>query len=533
MVYIRENFLRLVLVSLLAVFAAGCYKDLGNYDYKAINSIELGKMPDTLRVFQYDTLKVKLPVSALLDSSILNEPGRFTYQWIASTGNADYVLDSSRELKAYVVIPPGKYTLIFRMRDTKTNNLYSKKSNANALSVVTGTYEGWLVFSEVQGRAQLDMVNFVNGQAPTIARDILRNSPVIPRQLTGARDVCYTYSTPTSNQVPGPGHDSTKVTAADAEWIYICTDQGAWKLRNDVLTTRWQWTIAREFILQDSASFRPGFCGNGRGIGVNGAYLYVYDNKGNFFERAPSAYYEASRPINNVSTEGKTFKAAPFFCRYQNTGRTFDAVLFDTEKKRFLRYTQGAGTCTPVQPNAIPDPLFDFNDVKKDLVWMKTTLFNTLTYAILRGADGATWLATFNLSSGTSQDRYVRLTGTDIDKATLFTVDRNYGTLFYAVGGKVYATSKFYPDQSYLVLDKGEEKITYLDQHIFLRSTYFSTDPEHPASHVMVGSYHEGTGVGTLEGYYPADFVNAHAAFTKKSAYTGFGKIRALSYRER
>ncbi|MBV7532552.1 PKD-like family lipoprotein [Chitinophaga sp. sic0106] len=530
--YSRPILFLLPLVATVLLLA-GCYKDLGNYDYKEINTIELGKFGNNLKVYQYDTLTLELPLSATLDSSVLLEEGRFSYRWIAIAGSAEYQLDTNRVLHNRVNIPTGNYTLLFRMWDLKTGNVYSKRSGANAFVVVSGTYEGWLVFSEVQGRARLDMVNFVSGEAPTYARDILSQSSIIPKNLTGARDICYTFTGPTRNLVPGPGHDSTASSAADAEWIYVATDQGSWKLRNDNLTTKWQWSVHREYIQQDSASFRPAFFGNGKGTGANAAYLYLFDGKGNFYERIGNDYYETAKMINVVQGESKPFKAAPFFCRTQNSASSAFAILFDAEKKRFLKYGAAAGGCISLPTDAATNPLFNFNNVQKDLVWMKTTGYNTLTYAVLRGADGATWLATFNLTNANTQDKYVQLTGTDIDKATLFTVDKIYGTLFYAVGGKVYATHKDYPNESFVVLDKGSEVITYLDQHIFAKAAYYKTEPSHVSMHVMVGSYNEGRGNGTLEGYATTDYVNSHAAFTKYTTYTGFGKIKALSYRER
>ncbi len=506
---------------------AGCYRDLGNYEYKDVNQIKVDTLLGVKDVYQYDTLRVTPYFSATQDTTVLQQKDRYTYEWFATTPSSSYFrLDTTRILNVRINLTVGSYKLIFRMKDKVGGNIYT--FSQGGLNVVSGTYEGWLVFSDVNGAARLDMVNFLTNKAPAVTKDILQASPDLPKKLTGPKDVAYMYSSTNGNTVPAPGHGTT--TAADKEWIYICTDQGAWKLRNDDLTTKWQWNTAHEFTSKDSATFHPDFVGSG-GSGIHPQYIYLFDGQGNVYERFNYMFY--GNPVNVVSGEAKRFKAAPFIGRHFKMNTSAALVLFDTEKRRFLRYSPNGGQCASPTSDPAFMPYFNYNNVNMDLVWMRSTPFNTLTYAVLKAADNSRWLAVFDISTTNVQNKFVKLTGPDIDKATRFAVDKNSGTLFYSVGSKVYATSKDYPDQTYMVLDAGQEEVTLLDQHVFWSSKYMDVSPTNRGNLIMIGTYNAATGNGTLTGYYPADFVNSHAAFTKVESFTGFGKINALSYRER
>ncbi|SEW52560.1 PKD-like family lipoprotein [Chitinophaga arvensicola] len=526
--YKKKGLIPLLLAG--SLWFSSCYKDQGNYDYKEINKVTIDTFAGNLSVYRFDTLQITPVISANLDKKILDDTTRFSYLWVANQQNStSYELGTTRNLRAKIDIPVGSYSLYFEMTDKVTGNIYSQLSKS--FTVMSSTYEGWLVFSDVNGRATLDMVNLLKGKPDAITRDILSASPVIPKQLTGPRDVAYVY-TYILNIMPPPYHNAT-YGDPDHEWIYICTDQGAWKLRNDDLTTRWEWGMVHETTLTDSSSFRPAYVG-ANGAGAFQSTVSFYDGKGNFYERGGTAAYSVR--MNRVNGEATAYRAAPFLGRYYNMGGTSYTTLFDVDKKRFLRHKPGSNVSSLMEYNPTSMPLFNFNDIGMDLVWMRAVPYNYLTYAVMKDPAGARWLLTFNVISGISQDKKVKLTGPEIEKATMFAADKNYGTLFYAVGGRIYATSKDFPEQTYKVLDLGDKTITYMDQHSFRAGNYNGSDANAKGSWLMVG-YTDPAGTpganGTLAAYLPANFVNGHGALTQMKAYTGFGIIKSLSYRER
>jgi hypothetical protein len=282
----------------------------------------------------------------------------------------------------------------------------------------------------------------------------------------------------------------------------------------------------------DSATYLPGFYGmNGSNINTNN--VYMYDGQGNYYMRPADAFFFA--PYNSIQGEATPFKAAPFQGQHFTMGKNAFGVLFDTEKKRFVRHAPTAANCVVIPYNAETMPLFDFNNVGMDLVWMKNTT-GTMTYAVMQDAAGDRWLLTFDISGDIRQERKVKLTGPDIRKASLFALDISYCTLFYAVEGKVYATSKDYPEQTYEVLNLGSKKISALDQHLFNKGKYTTSDPQTPGNWLMIGYYDPAAPAennGVLAAYRPADFINSHAALTKIKEYNGFGKPVSYTYRER
>ncbi|WP_143307661.1 PKD-like family lipoprotein [Chitinophaga vietnamensis] len=543
-----KNILLLASGSASLLFSS-CYKDLGNYAYKDVNKVVIDTFPSSIFVYQFDTLRLTPKISATLDSSILNDTARFAYQWTIGGNGSSYVkgtiLSYDRNLNARVTNAVGSYGLYFEMTDKKTGQVFTRYTSQ--LVIGSSTYEGWMVLCDVDGNTRLDMVNFVNGNT-RFTRDILSLSPDLPKPLKGPRYIAY-YATGRPNAAPPPYHNPA-VSLVDREWIYLCTDKGSWKLRNDYLYTSGAWYTSKEFISRpDSATFLPGFVGANEGA-ASSDYVYVYDNKGNFYERDPYQWYVTN--MNKVSGEGN-FRAAPFLGRNYGMAFFYNSVLFDMDKKRFLLSTPGSSTCNII-PN--PDsPLFDFSNTGMDLRWMRSVPGLDLTFAIMKDAAGDTWLLTFDVRSSVTQDRKVKLTGTDISKAEHFTVDKNYGTIYYSVGSKVYAMNKDFPGVCYQVLDAGNKKISWLDQHLFTVNKgygpsrggyvngYTYNNPQgsgsldnYPGSWLGVATYDPAQPTasnGTLTFYSPQDFLSQHAALVKKQEYSGFGKIVSVSYRER
>lgn len=520
-----------------------CYKPTTNYDFHDINEIRVDSFGSYLEVVQFDTLTVTPHITASMDPSVLDDTTRYTYEWLAGKPGVTYTahqLGNKRNLKVRLNIPVGSYRLYFTMKDKLTGQIANMRSVR--LDVTSKTFEGWLILSDVQGNAALDFVNWNSNGTKTIVRNLLDNSPDLPKPLKGPRNVAYVYC-PNPNIVPTPTHNASAGTL-DREWIYVTTDQGAWKFRNDYLTTQWRWNSFRECLFPvDSSSFKPAFFGtNSGGYATNGNLLMTMPN-GDIYERTWTAWYVIKS--NQVQGEANSFRAAPFIGKYYtSSGNT---VLFDMDKKRFVRTSPGSFFCTTI-PNPATDPKFDFSNVGMDMLYMRTSPYG-LTFAVMKDAAGDIWLLTFDARSTVVQDKKVKLTGTDIKLAEAFTVDKNYGTLFYKVGNKLYATHKDLPDVSYEILNTGSRQISFVDQHIFTinrgqgaNGGYINggaATPGNPqdyvANYLAIGTYDpaDPKTTGKLELYYPTDFMNGHAALTKKDEYGGFGKIVSVSFRER
>ncbi|HEY9261936.1 PKD-like family lipoprotein [Chitinophaga sp.] len=536
------------LPGIIALFAlvlcAGCYKDLGNYDYKKVNEIQIDTLPNSIFINQFDSLKLTPVIKRTMDQGALDDTTLYGYKWIIGLPDSSknlttaVVISTARVLAAKVLVPVGRYGLYLEIRDRKSNQIFTQ--HTNNLVVGSATYEGWLVLSDVKGNAQLDMITYANTEVGLV-RNILEQSPDLPKPLKGPRKIAYHY-TYTYNAVPALFH-AAKLSVADRSWIYLSTEQGTWKLRSDYMFTTGKWNVRNEFLIPpDSTTFAPGFVGNGEGS-VDYENCYIQDGKGNFYERNAYEYYVTN--MNQVVGEGD-FVAAPFLGRAFGYSWTEHTVLFDVHKKRFVRSYPGDGNCTPI-PAPTGTALFDFDNVGMDLVWMKSMDYLDLTYAVMRDPAGAYWLLTFDARSVVTQNSMAKITAPDINKAVFFTIDKNYGTLFYGTDTKVYAVHKDFPDQYYQVFDAGNRKISWLDQHQFtggkgiyngdINGVPNTTNlAPYKANWLGIATYDPANpeyGSGTLSFYFAQDFLVNHAALSKKDEYPGFGKIVSVTYRER
>jgi hypothetical protein len=123
------------------------------------------------------------------------------------------------------------------------------------------------------------------------------------------------------------------------------------------------------------------------------------------------------------------------------------------------------------------------------------------------------------------------MTAPDIDKATHFASSPELGYLFYSVGGKLYEYDPFL-QQSFLMLDKGSEEITYIAFQKFFNPNYYDKYTEF-GNLLTVGTQNpagsEGSN-GTLT-QYTVPPINK--PLQVKNTFTGFGRIVSVSYRER
>jgi hypothetical protein len=522
----------------LAFVATGCYKDQGNYTYIDVNKFNIDSFP-SFSVKQFDTLKYAPKISGTLEQANIDDTMRFKYRWTISSGSEE-VIGTEKNLNALIKTSPGNYTLYFKMIDTKTGQVFVQRSGS--LAIGSNTFEGWLVLSDVEGNAQLDMVNFFQGTM-NITRDLLSQSPDLPKPLKGPRKIAF-LATGLNNSIPPPYH-AAKLSSADLQWIYLTTDQGGWKLRNDFMFTQGAWNNSKEMLSssKDSANFKPLYHSGGESS-ISSNYVYMVDENGDIYERAPGSYYVVS--INRVINEGP-FKAAPFIGRAHSYSWTENGVLYDTDKKRFVRSYQGNGYCTTL-PNPVSNVLFDFGNVGMDMVWMRSMDNLMMTFAVMKDSNKDYWLLVFDARTSVTQNAKMKITSPDIDKAKFFTVDKNSGVLFYATENKVYAITKDFPGTYHEVLNTGNRKISWMDEHPFsVGRRYYNGDlPDgtknttnlepYIANWVGVATYDPANmayGTGTLAFYYPKNYTTNNAAFVKKDEYTGFGKIVSVSYRER
>lgn len=501
-----------ILGALLCGAVSSCYKDKGNYDYTEQTDVYINTFGTKAGLY-LDSLIVTPTIMTWPGDSmvILNDTSRFNYVWTAAIINRQaakgdvplLTLSTNKVLRVKLTMRPESYILYFKVTDKVTGKMYYQ---ATDLKVTTTTYEGWMLLSDVNNVARLDMISFP--QAPLtdtlILTDLLKTSAV--EAMHGPRDISYT--------VNGSSGNFINITAAD----------GGNKFDADVFYWQPAYNMKYECLFDYGATFSPGFVRNG---GLGTSFFLYYDNDIYYQDLTTASGY--GLPINRVSGETADFDAAPYIGKVTST--SFPAALFDRTKKRFLRLNDGASTCAALADPDPTDPNYKFSYTPKmDLLYMITIPGSYATYAILKDpATNKVYVYSFTMQTTVTQNFAKEVTGTDIVNAEKFAINPEFGYLFYSVGSKVYEVNFDNPSVSKLAVDLGSRKLSLLKFHPFRSITKYGTQ----AYSLMVGSYDPALPAetcGTLSQYrVPGLF--ADPVLTK--SWSGFGKIVSLTYRER
>ena len=503
---------KLLLYIILAIQAGcllSCYKDLGNYKYHDINQVTFTSF-DTVNGYTAnfgDTLSISPVVTGSQDPSGTRS---YSYQWSFNDPfTGDRIISTDKNLKIRVAEQPGSYTLQYRVTDLTTGVLFHIRTT---LLVKTDVYEGYLVLNDVNGSSRLDMLSYdlVAGKFTQYTDVLKKMGSPLPPQGQPYKVLC----TRTSNAF----------SFSDSTYgIYILSASGTNRVHPE--TFDWQPTYNLRYEITgnipqdfkaDNLISDPAFYFISLYM-VSGNNVYVRSGAGGSLYNLPLNKY-VGKPI---------FRAAPYV-----VGDGFGGHLFmyniDDRSFAMLPSVSSSNVVAPpdsTNPGDIPFP------TGGDFVWMDKSA-GGYAYAITRTPNTTNCFLT-KFQPGSLPQYSQQILGTDIDKATCFTVSTNPEYLFYSVGGKVYEYD-LYLKSSILMLDKGASLISYLSFDKFSAS-----DPQHAtlygqwARWLSVGSYDPGgtTGAnGILEQY---SIVDANEPLVFQRSWTGFGKITSISYRER
>lgn len=493
-----------ILLFLVLLYATGCYKDLGNYDYQDINEAGISGISNEYTVLSLDTLHITPVLDFTQDAK--GDTSGYEFEWIAILDEGDRVFPDekrievarTRDLHYKVTLKPNAgFTMSYRVKDKKTGIQWSKKFRLQVKSTI---YEGWLVYSDVNTDARLDMISKLDETTERIYIDVLAQIGCELPPQKYPRHVNYL----TKNQGGG---------------IYLSAGTGTNSLHSE--TFLWQESNRIEYEMQGKppAGFAPLYVSNMDNV----EHVMVTENEIYYQHFIFAAGY--TLPINSIQSEGKMFKPAPFF-GFSN-GFASNMIYYDETNQRFVGY-KGSQTYSYL-PQDPPNALFSYNTGRRMLYMTSTRYSNNDVFAILKDdAINKTWLYRMNVSTGITQTYYGEMTGTDIDKAEAFAVSNQFGYVFYTVGSKIYEYDMFNRN-SKLMLDMGTEQISLIKcQNFGGYSKYASLE-----NSLIVCTYNPGKPAaeqGSMH-LYDVPAVNGDLVLTK--TYRGFGKIVDVAYRTR
>ncbi|GGH12621.1 hypothetical protein GCM10007422_32680 [Pedobacter zeae] len=484
-----------------------CKKDIGNYDYTEINELKQTDIPKEITAIYGKQLVFNPTVSFTQDANF--DETKYTYEWTyigpnGLGGSKLFQLATTKNLNMQVSIVAGTYSAYFSVTNKDTGIKYTKPFT---LKISNEINEGWIMMNEVNGRARVDMLSLNTAGTFDVINDLLAttNSGLT---LTGKPVMAYTYNT---GLLIGPD--------AISYGLYLGTDQGTTKI--DPNTFKWTKTMTLNYEM--FGDIPAGFYADviqQRGSGTS--YMI---GKGNayYYERVQNIYY--SVPINYITSEQKGFEVAPFVGG--DPSSITQAIFYDKTNRRFVKHTGSASTCTTLPDPPDANKLFSFS-TKMDLLFMKWSSYASGgIFAVLKDPNSTKrYLARFNTSDNV-QTYYAEILGTDFVNAEFYAVNPEFGYLFYAVGSKIYEYDMVYKT-SKLMLDFGSKKISYLNFYEFKSNTKYPDRMK-----LMVGSYDPSISDGTEGslGIYTVPGLNGDLVLAK--SYTGFGKVKSITYRER
>lgn len=306
---------------ILMSFSA-CYDDLGNYEYKDINDMEIS-MPKEINVNIPKHDSVLVSVKATVQHTLFDNKSSLQYQWKKRIGNGkDWEICGTDSIYNFYVYPSNKENIFLRVAITDpTLNIVTYEE---ILVKMVYSYERcWFVLQEINGNAVLGSIDG-NDASRIIAKDV--------------------YKVETGGQLNGKPlfimanteHKYGKFDAPQREpLIGIFTDRESFLLDGGNLQTRYTYDrmLLHKRITGDK-NFQPWFAQGDYGgecVIDNGVFWYAMGD-------GHSIYYPVS--LNPDITGGyKATLACVSYYRGLN-------IIFDDQNKRFLWYSNNNyGSC--------------------------------------------------------------------------------------------------------------------------------------------------------------------------------------------
>ncbi len=516
----------LLLLCMTTVFA-GCYDDLGNYDYKDLNEVTINgiKGEGFYEVIAHlDTLRIVPELESSLDGE-----KDYTYEWKFIPQGADknvvgdtvnYVVAETRDLNWPVVGDAGEYRCFYTVTDQETGIRFTQKF---FMKISTLTSEGWMVLCDQNGEARLDMIVNAAENDDKIARDIWSESTY---KVGRPNKVMFNYYMAAPPSILTTENGSWKMDEKDLhvgddnnlKWSFGSTPEKVRILASGVSLYSWD----------ELPDLNEGtYCD---------LYWVVVDDKGDVYTNKVNevgALFEF--PVNKIN--GQPFEAAPFVGTAIDTRLwvgCHSIMLYDQTNQRFveLKATGGGGLSVM---NFKTSPLFEAEQPGKKMVFMQMTRVDGDTYAILQDEAGDYFYYGINLGrmGENTQFAYGKLDVPQSNDIKGFAFHASLKWLFYYTEHEIYKVDILNPAvEPKLVKSFDNENIAVVKMNA-LAKKYDAPWQESRSYQLLVGTVVEGEDIdecGILRNYDFENQWNREPILVKE--HTGLGNIIDVVYKE-
>lgn len=345
----------------LATLFQACKKDLGNYDYTAVNvaRTDTTKLSTVYNVEQYGNLTISPEIIYTGDTAQLS------FEWLAyAKSQSSYLIGppisifKGSKLNTSIAISPGNYYLELKITD-KTSGMVS--TSRTLLNVLATMETGWLVLHSLNGGSDVDFIASKN--LSTVG---------IEKRITNLFQTLQGGTMKGEGQMIGYARRSNSAF----NFITVGTDQGIKRLNG----------FSFALLGQDNELFRRPLTAKNFQVHLSNANNELIINNGILYGQTWSVVQDA---LYNAPFTGD-YSLAPFivFADYS----PFGALVYDQKYRRFLYTTQALPnlTLTPMKPSVASSPAqaFDPSNVNKDMLFMDRG-FQKNAYAFFRDRDGS------------------------------------------------------------------------------------------------------------------------------------------------
>jgi len=509
----KKIFLYSILFIIPALVITSCYKDTGNYSYHAINVVTIGNY-DTVKGYialYKDTLRIS---PAIISSEDVTDEDAYTYKWWYRKTTSvstidDSLLAKTKNLNVPVNIAPGTYTLMYEVTDKNTKVLVHVRAT---LTVTTEVFEGFMVLSDVNNQSRLDMLSYnkTNSLFTQFTDVLKKQNSTVPMNGIPYQVHCMPYV-------------GTNITQ-QGYGIFLLNSAGTNRVNQE--TFAWDPTYNIRYLMAGDvpANFAAKRMTGLNVSGTNFLYYMIGQDNNVYCYSTQAGYAFRYSPLNVYTPSGIPFKVAPYIATNGSM-----AVMYNMDKKTFV-------TAAAASSNSVTDvaPALNY-PTGLDLLYMECNYYVEAgvvpnTYAILK--DPATqkiYLLNFVLTK--AQTYYQEITGTDFNLATSYAVSPDHNYVFYSVGSKLYEYD-MYLKTSFLMADYGASSISYLSFPHF-SSRFNKPNYTSWSKSLLVGVVDAAGTAGSNGKLDQYSIPDVNGQLVKTNAWTGFGKIVSVGYRDR
>jgi hypothetical protein len=409
----------IICTSISALFFS-CVKDDGNYNYSAINDVQISGIEANYIATMLDSFKITPVLSRALTATETDLEYSWTIYNASTTFNFPDTLAKTRNLKILVNSIPGSYKISYNVFDKNTGVRYRYEFNV----VVTSELQrGFLALSELNGKANVTFIG-VNGK---VYQDIYDN---INGEAVGTNPVSITYT----YQAP---IDYVAILCNDARGGVYISSTSFKKLYDfkDFFYDNLTITNPQAFVVQE-------YYGSVSDYQASGSRLFLTANNKLYYR---DANYLTT--IDGVSTRIETKFYNAFPGDYEISPVSFQALgrelFYDNKYKKFM-YIADYTKPNLMVPAANLTGVFNPASVGLDFVWGKLTISARNTFncnSIFKDGSGNYFYLKFDMTNKaaiTPLKKVAIPAGFKIREAKTFAGNALQDYIYFAVGSKVY-----------------------------------------------------------------------------------------------